>query len=433
MAQPINESISQTARVKIVGVGGAGCHIVEQMLETDLAELPLALVHTHARVLQQHAVPHRLLIGVNRARGLGTGGDSEVARAMAENDYPQIAELVAGNELVFIIAGLGGGTGTGAAPVVAKAAKEAGGLVIAVAVTPFDFEGDRRHKQAQHGVQALRSVADALICLPNQKLSHLVDGTPTILEAFAVTNALLVQGIRGIWQMLTRPGLINVDFSYLCSALRGRHTESLLVRSEAAGPDRADELLRQLFANPILDGGAALADVDQVLVSLMGAQNLTIAEITSVMDRLKRETEAELIFGTAVDPTSVDRVSLTLIASKYGKSAGQPIIDASTYSVRNTTNTISSSDSALVESEVAPRPAPRFIAPPPESTPQKTRELLEKQPVVSRLRRGASKWKQEMLALEIVSRGRFEKSEPTIHRGADLDVPTYIRRGTPLN
>lgn len=422
---------SRSVRVKVVGVGGAGCNAVDQMLQTDLAELPLALVHTHARVLQQHSVPNRLLIGLNRTHGLGTGGDAELARVMAENDRAQLAELVSGNELVFIIAGLGGGTGTGVSPAVAKAAKESGALVIAIVTTPFDFEGERRHKQAQFGLQMLRSVADAVICLPNQKLCRLLEGSATIVEAFASTNALLVQGIRGLWQMLTRAGLINVDFSYLCSALRGRHTESLLAMAEATGPNRAREVVDRLLNHPMLEPGSAFAEMDQVLVSLIGAQNLSVVEITTIMDRLKRQTDAELIFGTAVDPTSHERVSLTLIASKFYKGPAQPVIDTATQSVRQVTATVSGSDSALVEDETAPRPAPRFIAPPPETTPEKTRELLDKQP--SRIRRGASKWKQELLALEIVSRGRFEKSEPTIHRGADLDVPTYIRRGVPLN
>ncbi len=422
---------SQPVRVRIVGVGGAGCNAVDQMLKTDLAELPLALVHTHARVLQQHSVPNRLLIGVNRTHGLGTGGDAELARVMAESDRDELVDLVGGNELVFIIAGLGGGTGTGVAPVLAKAAKDSGALVIAIVTTPFDFEGDRRHKQAQFGLQLLRSIADAVICLPNQKLCRLLSESATIVEAFASTNALLVQGIRGLWHMLTRAGLINVDFAYLCSALRGRHTESLLAMAEATGPHRATEVLERLLTNPLLEPGA-LSEVNQVLVSLGGAQNLSVGEITAIMDRLKRETDAELIFGTAIDTSSSDRVSLTLIASKFCKTATQPIIDASIQSVRQVTDTVSSSEAALVEDEIARRPAPRFIAPPPESTPQRTRDILDKQ-AGSRLRKTASKWKQEMLALEIVSRGRFEKSEPTIHRGADLDVPTYIRRGVPMN
>ncbi len=423
--------ISPPVRVKIIGVGGAGCNAVDQMLQTDLAELPLALVHTHARVLQQHAAPNRLLIGINRTHGLGSGGDAELARVMAESERDQLAELVSGQELVFIIAGLGGGTGTGVAPVLAKIAKEAGALVIAVVTTPFEFEGDRRHRQAQFGTQLLRAAADAVICLPNQKLCRLLEGTATIVEVFARTNGLLVEGIRGLWQMLTRAGLINVDFAYLCSALRGRHTESLLARAEATGPNRAREVVERLLSDPSLEGGA-LAEVDQVLVSLGGAQNLSVAEITGMMDRLKRETDGELIFGTAIDPSAPERVSLTLIASKFCKSATQPVIDAATQSVRQVTDTVSSSEGGLLGEENVRRPAPRFIAPPPETTLAKTRELLEKQPT-SRLRRGASKWKQEMLALEIVSRGRFEKSEPTIHRGADLDVPTYVRRGMPLN
>src|SRR5690242_4783096 len=185
-SQPIQSL--QPVRVKIIGLGGAGCNAVDQMVKTDLAELPLALVHTHARVLQQHSVPNRLLIGLNRTHGLGTGGDAELARVMAENDREELVDLVKGNELIFIIAGLGGGTGTGIAPVLAKVAKESGALVIAIVTLPFDFEGDRRHKQAQFGLQLLRSIADAVICLPNQKLCRLLSERATIVEAFASTN-----------------------------------------------------------------------------------------------------------------------------------------------------------------------------------------------------------------------------------------------------
>lgn len=422
---------SKTVRIKIIGIGGAGCHISDAMLASDLGELPRALVHTHARLLQQHAAPNRLLIGLNRTRGLGAGGDAELARIMAETDREQLAELVAGDELVFIVAGLGGGTGTGIAPVVARLAREAGALVIALVTMPFEFEGERRQRQAHAGAQLLRSMADAVICLPNQRLSGLLKEDATIVQAFATSNALLVQGIRGLWHMLTRAGLINVDFAYLCSALRGRHTESVLALAEATGPDRAREVVDQLLANPMIEVGS-LTEMDQILVNLSGAQNLSISEITAMMDRLKRQTDAEFIFGTSLDPASQDQIGLTLIGSKFCKGSNQPVIDAATQSVRHVTDTVSSSESSLIEDEIAPRPAPRFIAPPPESTPERARELMERQPA-SRLRRGASKWKQEMLALEIVSRGRFEKSEPTVHRGADLDVPTYVRRGVPLN
>jgi len=427
---------SSEPKVKIIGLGGAGANVLGQISHTALGLLPLALVHTHARLLQQHpAIPERLLIGANRTHGLGTGGDADLARVMAEAEEASLASLVGGADLVFLVAGLGGGTGTGVTPVLARAAKQAGALVIAVAATPFAFEGPRRQKQALAGLPPLRAAADAVICLPNQKMCKLLDGKTTIVEAFSRTNDLLGKGLLGIWQMLSRPGLINVDFAYLRSILRGRHTESLLAMAEARGENRAREVIEQLLANPLLDQGEALAEADQVLVSLTGSENFLISEITRIMEELKRHGDrAEWIVGTAVDPSLGDAISVTLIASKNGKSAapaGEDAASAPRQAVSIASSPLLAHDAGFMDEDSTPRPAPRFVAPPPESTPERTRELMDKAPG-SRLRK-AAKWKQEMLALEIVSRGRFEKSEPTVHRGADLDVPTYVRRGMPLN
>lgn len=427
MAQDHLISPAKPLRARIVGVGSAGCHFVEHILPTPLAELPLAIVHTNARVLQQHHTPEKLLVGVNRTHGLGTGGDADLARVMAEESGADLAALVRDTELLFLFAGLGGGTGTGIAPVVAKAGKQAGALVIAFVTTPFQFEGPRPQKQAQQGLQHLRAVADAVICLPNEKILKLLDANTTVVDAFACVNKLLVQGLQGIWQMLTRPGVINVDFGYLHSALLGRHTESVLAAAEAAGADRASEAISSLLSNPLLDSGKALSEADHVLLSIIGPNNLTIAEINCISEHLRRYTETEdVVIGTALDDAMGDKISLTLIASKSGKS---PILssDGETQVLSAAANEF---DTALTEH--ARRPAPRFVAPPPETTPEKTRELLDKQSN-GRILKTATKWKQELLALEIVSRGRFEKSEPTIHRGADLDVPTYVRRGIPMN
>ena len=415
-------------RARIVGVGSAGCHFVEHILQTPLAELPLAVVHTNARVLQQHHAAHKVLVGVNRTHGLGTGGDADLARVMAEESGSELAGLVRETDLLFLFAGLGGGTGTGIAPVVAKAGKHAGALVIAFVTTPFQFEGTRPQKQAQHGLQHLRAIADAVICLPNEKILKLLDERTTVVDAFACVNKLLVHGLEGIWQMLTRPGVINVDFGYLHSALRGRHTESVLAASEGSGESRAREGIELLLANPLLDSGKALAEADHVVLSIIGPNNLTIAEINCITEQLRRYTETEdVVIGTALDESLGDRISLTLIASKSGKSAAVLASNGETQVMSAAANEF---DTTLTE---APRrPAPRFVAPPPETTPEKTAELIEKQPN-GRILKTATKWKQELLALEIVSRGRFEKSEPTIHRGADLDVPTYVRKGMPLN
>jgi cell division protein FtsZ len=426
-------TVPPALRVKIIGVGGAGANALEHMTHSDLGQLPLAIVHTHARILQHHSIPNRLLLGLDRTHGIGSGGDAELARVMAESEAPQLAALSADADLVFILAGLGGGTGSGVTPVLAKAAKANGALVIAIVTTPFDFEGARRQKQAAHGLQAVRASADAVICIANEKMSGILDANTTIIEAFARTNDLLAQGVRGIWQMLTRPGLINVDFAYLHSVLRGRHTESLLAMAEASGENRARDVIQQLFNNPLIDGGELLADSDQVLVSLTGSRNLTISEINKVMEQLNRAIAGgQLIFGTAIDDTTPDKLSITLVASKKAKNSLATNSENTAESARSNPLLSPALDGSFLEDTATPRPAPRFIAPAPESTPEKTRELLVRQSS-SRLRKGTSKWKQEMLALEIVSRGRFEKSEPTIHRGADLDVPTYIRRGIPLN
>lgn len=416
-------------KVKIIGVGGAGSAAVEHIAKSNFGDLPLAIVHTHARVLQQRTVENKVLIGINRTHGLGTGGDFEIAKVMAENELQALQQICAGTELVFLIAGLGGGTGTGLTPVLAKAAKESGALVIAMVTMPFDFEGPRRMKQAQNGLNTLRAVADAVISIPNQKLSKLLDANTTIVNAFSHTNELLSNSVKGIWQMLTRPGLINVDFAYLYSVLRGRHVESALATAEAQGENRARDIVDQLLANPFLDGGQALATADQVLVSLTGGQDLTLAEINRIMEQLNRHIEnGQLILGTAIDAGNEGKISVTLLAAKNGKGTLLSV-ESGTETNRTFPSEPKEYTSSFIEDSETPRPQPRFVAPPPASTPERTLELMDKRSA----RRKGSKWTQELLNLEIVSRGRFEKSEPTIHHGADLDVPTYIRRGVPLN
>ena len=430
MAHDQSIASREALRVRIIGVGGAGCNAVEHIGSTALGRWPLAIVHTHARVLQQRAIENRVLIGTNRTHGLGSGGDADLARVMAEEAGGELRELVQETDLLFLICGLGGGTGSGVAPVVAKAAKQAGALVIATAITPFDFEGARRSKQAQASLQHLRSIADAVICLPNEKMCQLLEADATILQTFARANDLLAQGLQGLCQMLTCPGIINVDFGYLHTVLRGRHTESILVTESGAGANRAQDLLGQLLKNPLLDNGVALAQADQVLVSVVASGHLFVSEITQLTDGLRRHIETEdFVIGTALDESAGGNLSVTLVLSKGGKSAGPSILDGNISVVRQTSPIV---DQSYFHDTATPRTTPRFVAPPPETTPEKTRELIEKQPT-GRIMKAASKWKQELLALEIVSRGRFEKSEPTIHRGADLDVPTYVRRGMPLN
>jgi cell division protein FtsZ len=348
---------------------------------------------------------------------------------MASNEAAKLREALKDCDLLFLLAGMGGGTGSGVAPVLARLARESGALVLAMVTTPYDFEGPRRAKQAAAGLQLLRAEADAVICVPNQKTSQMLDANTSVLDAFSFTNGVMAEALLGIYHMLTRPGLVNVDFSYLCSVLRGRHVESALATARAGGEQRAREVIEKILASPLLDCGQALAEADQVLASVVASSDLTMAEINKIMEQLGRHVDREkLTVGTAIDPAQAGSISMTLIAAKHGKLPPPPEAPE-TLTPRHSVHT-STASSHFLDEDSSPRPAPRFVPPPPETTPENARSLLAAQ---GSSRKKKSAWKQELLALEIVSRGRFEKSEPTIHRGADLDVPTYIRRGIPLN
>jgi cell division protein FtsZ len=416
--------------VKVIGIGGAGVNAIEQMQSSDLAQLPFAAIHTNAARLESSLVARKLLIGTQLVHGLGAGGDHALGKAAAEADINPLTELCGENDLVFLVTGLGGGTGTGAAPVVARLAKEMGALIVAIVTMPFDFEGVRRQRQAQAGLQQLKSAADAVICLPNQKMFKLIDEHTSVREAFTLTNNLLAQAIRGIWQIFSRPGLIQVDFGDLCSVVRGRHAESSFAMAQSQGEARAREVVEKLLASPLLDGGQALVEADSLLVNVSGGPDLTMADINRVMEQLNRHAEnAHVIMGAAIEDELQGKLSVTLIASRKGQPA-------------ETDRRESSTDAAVPGPEMdtffnttAPqRPPSRFVAPPPQLTPETAERLLTQKAVAgSRNRNLSARLRQGQLPLDVISKGRFEKIEPTIHQGQDLDVPTYIRRGVPLN
>jgi cell division protein FtsZ len=412
--------------VKVIGVGGAGGNAVEYMSRQEFTGVSFTAINTDAQALSQLSVANRLTLGDKLTRGLGTGGDPEMGRAAAEEDVEKIRVLTAGADIVCIIAGLGGGTGTGAGPVVARLAHESGALVLGIVTLPFDFEGSRRQRQAQLGLRELKSQADGVICLPNQKVFKLIDENTSVNEALKITNELLAQGVRGIWRLVTHTGLINVDFNDLCAVLRGRHEESSLATVEASGENRSHEVVQKILAHPFLEGGQVLAEADAVLVSLAGGPDLTMAEVNRIMEQINRQCEnAHIIMGAGIYDSFAGKLSVTLVASRAN---GQ-----------DTRARGSAKDSASEEheKEIANpreprRPASRHVAPAPALTAQQTEHLLAQQNG-GRSRRKIVALRQGQLPLEIVSKGRFEKSEPTIHAGEDLDVPTYLRRGIALN
>lgn len=431
----MNPSANPRLTVKIIGVGGAGGNVVQQLQTTDLAELPAMIAHTNPRVLAEWPHANKVLLGEGRTRGMGAGGDLEIGRQAAEDARAAIQDFCRNADLIFVVTGLGGGTGGGAAPVIARLAREAGCLVLGMATLPFEFEGHRRRDQALGALRDLRLAADAVICLPNQRMTFIFDQNTQMREAFRLTNDLLAQGVRGIWQMLTRPGLVNVDFAYLYSVVRGKNSESAFASAEASGELRARDVVEKLVGSPLLEEGQLLTQASDMLVSLVGGADMTIADVNKVMEQLQRRAEGcNVIMGAAVDEAFTGRLSLTVVVARR---AVDPAVSGPTpRASRGVTATPAAApgagfDTNFFEAQALPRSSSRFNAPPPESTPENTAELLQRQNPGKARKSG--KPKQQTLNLEIISKGRFEKSEPTIHRGEDLDVPTYVRRGIPLN
>jgi cell division protein FtsZ len=386
--------------IKVFGIGGAGCNAARHIAGLNLPDVPCVFLNTDAAALAQAPSENKVLLGFKSMRGLGAGGDPERGRQAAEEDRDEIRAACEGADLVFLIAGLGGGTGTGAGPVVARIAKEAGALVLGMVVLPFDCEGSRRQRQAQMGLQEFKKAADGVICLPNQKLLQFVDEKTSLPEAFAIGNDWIAQGVRGIWRMLSQPGLINVDFADLCGVLRDRHAEGSLATAEAQGENRATEVINKLLAHPLIENGQGLADTAGALVSIAAA-NLTMSEVTRIMEQITRHCEqAHVIMGASIDEAFGDRLSVTLIASRRESVASEE-----------------------------PPANPRIDF----QKASKPGNLPPIQLSNGRSRKSSSRSRQTQLQLEIVSKGRFEKSEPTLHQGQDLDLPTYIRRGVALN
>ncbi len=415
--------------IKIFGIGRAGSAVLEQVLGGGLAGAAFVVINPDPPSLPASATVEKVQLETSALRGLGQGGDPDRSRALAEEQFPKLKSMCEGADAVFIVAGLGGGAGTGISPVLARAAKAAGALVLAFVTTPFACEGSRRQDLAELGLEELKAVADGVICLPNQKIFKLIDENTSVLETFKLAGELLAEAVRGIGRLLTQPGLIEIHFNDLSALLRDRHGESAFAVAEAMGPTRSREVMDKLLAHPMLDGGQMLQESEAVLVSLIGGPDLAMAEINRVMEQINSQcAHAQVIMGAAIDETFRERLAITLIAARKGSEPDEVAARLPARAEELSTQ--------LLDRSATARPGSRFVPPPPALPPEKMAQLLARQAAgAPRKRSGktALKLRQTQLPLDIVSKGRFDKSEPTIHRGEDLDVPTYIRRGVALN
>jgi len=422
--QPATLEAKSARAIKIFGVGGAGVSLLDALNGEDFAGADFVAVNTDSPSLAASAATVKIHLETKLLRGLGTGGDPDRGRAIAEEQFATLKTACEGADVILIIAGLGGGAGSGISPVLARAAKETGALVLAFVTLPFLCEGNRRQQQAQQSLEQLKSTADGVICLPSQKTFKLIDENTSVLDTFRITGGLLVEGIRGVWQLLTRPGLIQIHFEDLCALIRDRHSESSFAFVEASGAGRSREIVEKLIAHPLLDEGRVLAESDAVLVSLMGGKDLTMAEVNRVMEKISRQCEhAQIIMGAAVDADMKNKLSVTLIAARRNPIA----------SVESPTAAASGDLSEqMISRNATARSMSRCVSQ-PQTAALEQREQLLKQHAGGRGRKAASRMRQEQLPLAIISKGRFDKSEPTIHKGEDLDIPTYYRRGVVLN
>lgn len=304
------------AVIKVVGIGGGGVNAVNRMIEAGLKGVEFVAINTDAQALLMSDADVKLDIGRELTRGLGAGADPSVGRQAAEDHIEELRDVLKGSDMVFVTAGEGGGTGTGGAPVVARVAKEVGALTIGVVTKPFNFEGKRRISQAESGVEALRNEVDTLIVIPNDRLLSIADRNISVIEAFRQADHVLLQGVSGITDLITTPGLINLDFADVRSVMSGAGT-ALMGIGAARGENRAAIAAQNAIASPLLE--ADIQGAKGVLLSIAGGSDLGLFEINEAARLVQNvaATEANIIFGAVIDDTLGDEVKVTVIAAGF--------------------------------------------------------------------------------------------------------------------
>jgi cell division protein FtsZ len=302
--------------IKVIGVGGGGCNAVTRMMGERVPGVQLVAVNTDGQALARTEAHMRIRIGEKLAKGLGVGGDPGKGQRAAEESRDEVYDAIRGAEMVFVTAGMGGGTGTGASPIVAEVARETGALTIGVVTKPFGFEGSKRREQAEEGINQLRSKVDTLIVIPNDRLLAICDTKTTLDEAFRVADDVLRQGIQGISEIIILPGEINLDFADV-RKIMSEAGQALLAIGRGSGENRAVEAAKAAISSPLLD--TSITGARGVLFNVTGARNLGLHELNMAAQIIAEvvDPEAEIIFGTAIDPNLGDEVKVTVIATGF--------------------------------------------------------------------------------------------------------------------
>ena len=479
------EQQDESIPIAVIGVGGAGSNAIDRIVLDGLERADLIVANTDAQSLASSVAANKVQLGRMSTRGLGAGGDPEIGYNAANEAADELRNAFGEARMIFICAGLGGGTGSGAAPVIAGLARESGALVISFATMPFAFEGKRRTAQAAQALKRLQEISDAVICFDNDRMGDIVAPKAGVHQAFAAADITISQSVRAIVGLMQRPGLIRIGFDDLLSALRSPNGRCLFGYGESDSDNRAHDALTQALKTPLMDRGRLLADAANVLVHVAGGPGMTLSEVEILMQEVQRHIgdHTQILFGTAVDSRMGNRMTVTLISSlapddeiderpvweapkivqkpiaqskpvwmpEPPKAAVEPepmeeadelpppvlerplqTIEASLSEPELQSGYGGKTDADLEEEPAASlaEPPPEIVPPEPEPPrvilPKKKPALVMKEPKppVEKIVHA----KQEVLQFESVTRGRFEKSEPTIVEGQDLDVPTFLRK-----
>jgi len=450
------DRLSEFVPVKVVSVGGAGLSALDRIVLDGLEKASVVAINTDVQSLTSSVAAHKVQLGRSITRGLGTGGDPELGYDAAVESVDEIREAMADARMIFVCAGLGGGTGSGAAPYVAHLAREVGALVIGFVTLPFTFEGKRRNVQARDALARLSEVCHSVICFENDRMGDLVSPQAGIHQAFAMADTTISQSVRSVVNLIQRPGLIRIGFDDLLAALRTHNGRCLFGFGEADSDNRAHDALTQALKNPLMDRGRMLADATNVLVQVAGGPGMTLSEVEVLMQELGRHVneQTQILFGAVVDGRLGDRLTVTIISSlaaeddlisqpqdsaALSSASAQPPVrehyqhpqpqihiepEPAAMEPAPLEENVSFEEPVAAETPPVPpfvpnEPEPLTVAPQKKAVPRKEQKLQAEKSLQA---------KQETLQFEPVTRGRFEKSEPTIVEGEDLDVPTYLRK-----
>jgi cell division protein FtsZ len=312
------DAASYLAVIRVVGVGGGGLNAINRMIDAGIGQVDFIGVNTDMQQLQQSEAPARIHIGRELTHGLGSGADPDLGRRAAEESWDQIRQTLRGSDMVFVTAGEGGGTGSGAAPVVARAARELGALTVGIVTLPFRFEGSRRRRQADEGVEALRAACDTLIVIPNDRLLEVLDRSTSMLDAFRVADDVLRQGVQGITDLITMPGLINLDFADVRTIMKDAGSALMGIGFASQGDNRAREAAERALRSPLID--TQIVGAKGILLSIAGGTDLTLLEVNDAAEVVRQAAtdETNIIFGATVDERLTGQVWVTVVATGLG-------------------------------------------------------------------------------------------------------------------